>query len=113
MLSNPYAPVTLYKTGSLSLPTWFDVARCAGALDSICSKMLVTTPSGVLHLVTFDDFGGIDQGALYRANSTDGHFSSDNSHILWRLQDRQRYHLKIDNTVFLSKGGTGVKDWRQ
>ena len=113
MLNNPYAPVTVYKTGSLSLPSWFDVARCTGALDSSCSKMLVTTPSGVLHLVTFDDFGGTDQGALYGANSTDGHYSPDNSHIFWRLQDRQGYHLMIDNAVFLSKGGTGVKDWRQ
>jgi hypothetical protein len=113
-LSNPYAPVTVYKTGSLSLPTWFDVARCSGgALDASCSKMLVTAPSGVLHLVTFDDFGGTDQGALYGANSTDGHYSPDNNHILWRQQDRQGYHLMIDNTVFLAKGPTGVKDWRQ
>ena len=114
MLSNPYAPVTVYKTGSLSLPTWFDVARCAGGtLDSSCSKILVTAPSGVLHLVTFDDFGGTDQGALYGANSTDGHYSPDNSRILWRQQDRQGYHLMINSSVFLSKGATGVKDWRQ
>jgi len=113
-LSNPYAPVTVYKTGSLSLPNWFDVARCSGgALDASCSKMLVTAPSGVLHLVTFDDFGGTDQGALYGANSTDGHYSPDNNHILERQQDRQGYHLMIDNTVFLAKGPTGVKDWRQ
>ena len=113
MLSNPYAAVNVYSTGSLSLPTWFDVARCTGALDSSCSKILVTHPSGVLHLVTFDDFGGTDQGSLYGANSTDGHFSPDNSHILWRQQDRQGYHLMIDNSVFVSKGASGVKDWRQ
>ena len=113
MLGNPYAAVNLYSTGSLSLPSWFDVARCAGPLDSSCSKMLVTAPSGVLHLVTFDDFGGTDQGALFGANSTDGHYSPDNSHILWRQQDRQGYHLMIDNTVFLAQGATGVKDWRQ
>jgi hypothetical protein len=113
MLSNPYAPVNLYSTGNLSLPTWFDVARCTGALDSSCSKVLVTHPSGVLHLVTFDDFGGTDQGALYGANSTDGHFSPDNSRILWRSQTHSGYQLWINNTLFVSKGATGVKDWRQ
>lgn len=114
MLSNPYAPVTLYQTGSLSLPTWFDVARCAGGtLDSTCSKMLVTAPNGVLHSVTFDDFGGTDQGALYGANSTDGHYSPDNGRILWRYQTHSGYQLMINNSVFVSKGATGVKDWRQ
>jgi len=113
MLSNPYAPVTVYHTGSLSLPSWFDVARCAGALDSSCSKILVTTREGVLHLVTFDSFGGTDQGVLHSPNATDGHYSPDNSRILWRYQTHSGYQLMIDASVFLSKGGTGVKDWRQ
>jgi len=113
MMSNPYAPVTVYNTGSFALPTWFDVARCAGALDSSCSKILVTTREGVLHLVTFDSFGGTDQGVIHSPNATDGHFSPDNSRILWRYQTHSGYQLMIDNAVFLSKGGTGVKDWRQ
>jgi hypothetical protein len=114
MLSNPYAPVSVYRTGSLSLATWFDVARCANAtLDSSCSKMLVTTPSGTLHLVTFDSFGGADQGAIHSPNATDGHYSSDNSQILWRQQTHSGYQLMIDNRIFVSKGATGVKDWRQ
>ena len=75
--------------------------------------MLVTQPSGVLHLVTFDDAGGTDQGSLFGANSTDGHYSSDNSHILWRSQSHSGYQLMIDKAVFVSKGATGVKDWRQ
>jgi hypothetical protein len=113
MLSNPYAPVNVYDTGDFSIPSWFDVGRCAGALDSSCSKILVTTRSGVLHSVTFDDFGFTDQGALYGANSTDGHYSSDNSRILWRYQTHSGYQLMIDNTVFIPKNATGVKDWRQ
>lgn len=112
-LSNPYAPVTLYSTGSLDQPQWFDVAHCSGSLDSSCSKMLVTVPSGVIHLVTFDDFGGTDQGAIFPINSTDGHYSPDNAHILWRLQTKGGTQLKIDNNVFVSKGTIGGKDWRQ
>ena len=110
MLSNPYAPTVVYQTGSLSLPSWLDVAHCSGALDASCSKMLVTTPQGILHLVTFDDFGGIDQGALFPAYSTDGHYSPDNTHVLWRYQTRS-YQLMIDNKIFVK--GSGAKDWRQ
>jgi hypothetical protein len=112
LMSNPYAPVTVYQTGSLALPSWFDVARCAGTLDSSCSKFVVTTQNGELHSVTFDSGGWVDQGILH-TNAADGHYSSDNSRILWRYQTRNGYQLMIDNTVFLSKGGTGVKDWRQ
>jgi hypothetical protein len=113
MLSSPYAPVTVYNTGSAALPTWFDVARCSGALDSSCSKILVTTREGVLHLVTFDSFGGTDQGVIHSPNATDGHYSPDNSQVLWRFQTHSGYQLMIDNSVFLAKGATGVKDWRQ
>jgi hypothetical protein len=113
MLSNPSAPLTLYSTGTADQPQWFDVAHCSGALDSTCGKMLVTIPSGVIHLVTFDDFGGTDQGALFPANSTDGHYSPDNAHILWRQQTKAGYQLMIDNGALVAKGGFGGKDWRQ
>jgi len=113
MLSNPYAPVTVYQTGDFSLPNWLDVARCTGTLDSSCSKILVTTRAGQLQLVTFDDFGGSQPVNLFTTNSVDGHYSPDNSHILWRYQTHSGYQLMIDNSIFLSKGGTGVKDWRQ
>jgi hypothetical protein len=112
MLSNPYAPVTVYSTGRADQPNWFDVAHCTGALDSSCEKMLVTDISGQIHLVAFDDFGGSDHGVLY-SNAADGHYSPDNAHVLWRLQVKGGYQLKIDNGVFVSKGTFGGKDWRQ
>ena len=111
-LSNPSAPTRIYSTGSLALPTWFDVARCAAALDASCAKLLVTNQSGQIHVVTFDDFGGTDQGTLY-SNASDGHFSPDNSRILWRLQTKSDYQLKIDNQILVSKGTFAGKDWRQ
>lgn len=113
MLSNPYAPVTVYQTGDFSLPNWLDVARCTGALDSSCSKILVTTRAGQLQFVAFDDFGGSSPVDLFTKNSVDGHYSPDNGHILWRYQTHSGYQLMIDNGVFVSKGATGVKDWRQ
>jgi hypothetical protein len=113
MLTNPYAPVTVYQTGNFALPTWFDVARCAGGtLDSSCSKMLVTTRAGDLQLASFD-YTGSTPVVLHSPNATDGHYSPDNSQILWRRQTHSGYQLMIDNNVFLSKGATGVKDWRQ
>ena len=108
-LANPYSPVTIYRTGSLSLPQWFDVARCAGALGPDCAKLLVTDQAGGIHLVTFDDFGGTDQGTLF-TSAADGHYSPDNAHILWRLQVKSGYQLKIDNQLFAKAGG--AKDWR-
>jgi hypothetical protein len=112
-LSNPYAPVTVYLTGDFALPTWFDVARCAGAiLDSSCSKMLVTTRSGDLQTASFEGTGSTPV-VIHSPNATDGHYSPDNSQVLWRYQTHSGYRLMIDDSVFLSKGGTGVKDWRQ
>ena len=108
-LSNPSAPTRIYSTGTLSLPTWFDVARCVGPLDASCAKLLVTTQGGLIRLVTFTDFGGTDQGTLY-SSAADGHYSPDNSRILWRQQIKSGYQLKIDDQLFLK--ASGAKDWR-
>jgi hypothetical protein len=112
MMTNPYAPVTVYRTGDFSLPTWFDVARCAGVLDSSCSTMLVTTRGGVLQLASFDGTGSTPT-VLHSPNASDGHYSPDNSHVLWRFQTHSGYQLMIDNSIFVAKGATGPKDWRQ
>lgn len=111
-LSNPSAPRRIYSTGSLSLPSWFDVAHCLGPLDASCSKLLVTDQAGQIHSVTFDDFGWADRGILY-SSASDGHYAPDNSQVLWRQQVKSSYQLKIDNQNFGAKGTYTAKDWRQ
>lgn len=110
-LSNPSAPVTVWSMGSpSSLPSWFDVARCSGALDSSCSKFLYTDASWNLHRVHFDDFGGTDEGVLMAG--ADGHYSPDNSHILYRVSNKTSQQLKIDSNLLVAKGTFSGKDWR-
>src|SRR5205085_939719 len=109
--SNPSAPVTVWSMANpSSLPNWFDVARCSGALDASCSKFLYTDQSGSLHRVHFDSFGGIDEGVLMAG--ADGHYSPDNSHILYRVSNTTSQQLKIDGTALVSKGTFAGKDWR-
>jgi hypothetical protein len=108
-LANPYSPVTIYAADGLALAQWFDVARCAGALDASCSKVLVTNGSGQIHLITFDDFGGTDQATLF-TSAADGHYSPDNAHILWRQQIKSGYQLRIDTQIYAK--ASGAKDWR-
>jgi hypothetical protein len=111
MLTDPSAPVNVWNGINYSdLPTWFDVARCSGNLDSSCSKILVTNNSGEIHLITFDSMGSTDQGPLFK-NAADGHFSSDNSHVLWRQQLKSGYQLMIDSSPYGAKGTYGGKDW--
>jgi hypothetical protein len=108
-LANPYAPVTIYQADGFSLAQWFDVARCTGALDSSCAKVLVTNGSGQIHLIAFDNFGGTDQATLF-TSAADGHYSPDNAHILWRQQIKSGYQLRIDSQVYAK--ASGAKDWR-
>jgi len=108
-LANPYSPVTIYAADGLALAQWFDVARCAGALDASCEKLLVTNQSGQIHLITFNDFGGTDGGVLF-TSAADGHYSPDNAHILWRQQIKSGYQLRIDNQIYAK--ASGAKDWR-
>jgi len=107
MLSNTYAPVTIYQTGSLALPTWFDVAHCG--INPDCAKLLVTNQSGQINEITFD---GVDHGTLF-SSAADGHYSQDNAHILYRVSTKASQQLKIDGTVLVAKGTFAGKDWRQ
>jgi hypothetical protein len=110
-MSNPNAPVTVWSMANpSSLPSWFDVARCAGTLDASCSMFLYTDGAWNLHRVHFDGFGGTDEGILLAG--ADGHYSPDNSQILYRVSNKTSQQLKIDSQVLVSKGTFAGKDWR-
>jgi len=107
-LSNTAAPVTVWSSGSYSVPNWFDVQRCGPS--QTCDRMLVTTPGGEVHEVSFSG-GGSDLRTLYTNAGSDAHYSPDNAHVLWRQQLRNGTNMMIDNTIFVKGGGS--KDWRQ
>jgi len=108
--SNIAAPVTIWSSGSNSVPNYFDVQSCGIAPS--CDGLLVTTPSGgQIHEVIFTG-GGTDLGTLY-TSASDGHYSPDNAHILWFHQVQGQSSIMIDNKVFVKGGGFGSKDWRQ
>jgi len=107
-LNNTSAPVTIWSSGSNSVPNFFDVQRCGIAPS--CDRLLVTTPnSGEIHEVNFTG-GGSDLGTLY-TSASDGHYSPDNAHILWFHQVQGGSSIMIDNKVFVK--GDGAKVWRQ
>lgn len=114
-LSSSSAWSTVWRTGTMSTPGWFDVARCStGVLNAGCSKFLVTDETGGIHRVRFDDFGGTDEGIIF-TNAADGHFSPNNSEILYRLQTKSTYQLLIagpNPRTLVSRGRLLGKDWR-
>ncbi|HEY1144475.1 MAG TPA: hypothetical protein VGE68_10665 [Sphingomicrobium sp.] len=108
-LTNTSAPVTVWRSGSNGAPSFFDVQRCGPS--QTCDRMLVTTPyGGEIHEVSFSG-GGTDFGKAYGPNTSDGHYSPDNAHILWWRQVQGGSSFMIDNQVFVK--GSGSKDWRQ
>lgn len=110
-LGNTGAPVTVWRSGSNGVPNFFDVQRCGPS--QTCDKMLVTTPyGGEIHEVSLSG-GGTDLGMLYGPNTSDGHYSPDNAHILWWRQVQGQSSIMIDNKVLVKGGGFGSKDWRQ
>jgi hypothetical protein len=108
-LNNTSAPVTVFGSNTGSAPNYFDVQRCGIAPS--CDRMLATSGSGVeIHEVVFTG-GGTDLGTRY-ASASDGHYSPDNAHVLWKQQLKTGTNLMIDGKIFV-KGGGGAKDWRQ
>jgi len=107
-LSNPSAPVDVWCNPDYTKGfQTFDVARCSASVD--CSK-LVATDRLNLYEIDFDDFGGSDPVLLRAGN--DGHYSPDNSQMLYLLPARSGQQLMVDSTTLVSKLSTGPKDWR-
>ena len=107
-LSNPSAPVDVWFNSDFTKGYQsFDVARCPSSID--CTK-LVASDGQNLYEVNFDDFGG-SAPVLLRAGN-DGHYSPNNSQILYRIAAKSGQQLMIDSTTLVSKISAGAKDWR-
>jgi hypothetical protein len=107
-LNTPSAPVfVVFNPDYTKGPQTFDVARCAPTLA--CSK-LVYTENGKLYEVSFNGSGG--SAPVLLRTGWDGHYSPDNSQILYRIPGKTSQTLAIDSTTLVSKVSIGAKDWR-
>jgi len=107
-LSSPSAPVDVwYNSDYTKGYQTFDVARCPSSTD--CTK-LVASDGQNLYEVNFDNFGGTTPVLLRAGN--DGHYSPDNSQMLYRIPAKGGQQLMIESTTLVSKVSAGAKDWR-
>ena len=113
-LALPDAPLTIWSRSGAALPSEFDTARCPNGVDSSCSKLLLTDAS-TIYEVPYDDFGGGTPVAKVNPGVT-GHYSPDNSEILYKWMIRNGYQLKVSGPsgtrTIVSKGSVGALDWR-
>lgn len=113
-LALPDSPLTIWSHNRADLPGWFDIARCPNGVDASCSKILLTD-SITIYAVPYDGFGGGTPVAVV-SNGIDGHYSPDNSEIVFKSQVRNGYQLKVSGTAgtrtLVAKGTVGAIDWR-
>jgi hypothetical protein len=111
-LSNPAAPTTIWTSSDLAMPSRFDVARCTGALNAGCSKLLYTAQSGAIRELTFSDFGGGSD--TIKTMGFDAHYSPDNSRFLYRASVKGGHTLNVTNPAQTTapKATYNGKDWR-
>ncbi len=107
-LTNPSAPVDVWFNPDFTKGyQTFDVARCAPSVA--CSK-LVASDGQNLFQIDFDSSGG-SAPVLLRVG-VDGHYSPNNSQLLYRIPAKGGQQLMIDSATLVSKVSAGAKDWR-
>ena len=113
-LALPDAPLTIWSRSGAALPGWFDTARCPNGVDSSC-RMLILTDGSTIYNVPYDGFGGGTPVAVVNPG-VNGHYSPDNSEILFKWMVRNGYQLKVSGAsgtrTLVSKGSVGALDWR-
>ena len=109
MLSNLGARVTVAPLPA-SANADFDTARCAGPSIVSCWALAYDDGTGHIHKLHFSSMGYADDGT--QAGATP-HYSPDNSQLLYRLQSKTNFLLKVDSFSIISRGTvkSGV-DWR-
>jgi hypothetical protein len=109
MLGMLGSPVTVTSLPS-SANGDFDTARCGGTSVGPCWALAYDDGAGHIHRVHFDSMSAYDDGS--QAGATP-HFSPNNSQLLYRLQSRPNFLLKIDSFSLVAKGNVGPGiDWR-
>jgi len=110
MIGNLGSPVTVTSIPS-SANADFDTARCTQTSSGPCWAFAYDEGNGRIHKVHFDSMSAYEDSV--QAGSTP-HFSPDNSQLLYRLQNKPNFLLKVDNFSLVAKGNVGPGiDWRQ
>ena len=110
----PDAPLTVWSHDRADLPSWFDTARCPNGVDEDCSNLILTDGT-TIYAVPYDGFGGGTPVAVV-SNGVNGHYSPDNSEIVFKTQVRNGYQLRVSAPsgvrTIVAKGSVGAIDWR-
>lgn len=109
----PSSTVTVWSDTRGDLPA-FDVGRCAGGiLTDACSRIILSRGAEIGSF-SYNGFGGSEPVTAVNPGVF-GHYSPDNSEIVYKWQLRNNYQLKIAGAsprIIVSKGDVGASDWR-
>jgi hypothetical protein len=109
MMGTLGAPVTVTSVPP-SANADFDTARCGGTTTGPCWALAYDDGTGHIHRLHFDSMGAMEDSV--QTGSTP-HFSPSNSQLLYRLQSRPNFLLKVDDFSLVAKGNVGPGiDWR-
>jgi len=110
MLDALSSPVPIISFSTFRMPDDFDTARCTPTSTGPCWALAYDDGAGHVHKIHFDSMSVYEDSV--QAGGTP-HFSPNNSQLLYRLQTRPNFLLKIDTFSLVAKGnvGPGV-DWR-
>lgn len=108
MIGNLGAPVTV-----TSLPSGanadFDTARCGAGSTGPCWALAYDDGTGHIHKLHFDSMGATEDSVLAGASP---HFSPSNGQLVYRLQSKTNWLLKVDSNTLVSKGDVAAGiDW--
>lgn len=107
-ITNPQASTVLWQMPISPSLAWMDIAHTADAL-------LVTWsgPPAEVHRYNFDFAGVTHQGVV--AQGQNGHYSTDDSGTLYRVQTKSGYNLTVKDgqgVRTVASGNIGVSDWQ-
>lgn len=110
--SNFNAPTRVWHTPSLNAGGFFETARCSGTLQPSCMKFIHVEGLAIKE-ISFDDMGSWTE-TVRVANGNLGHYSPDNSRILYRAEVKGGYALNISNPTqtLAPKATYNGWDWR-
>jgi hypothetical protein len=102
-----------YMMGNLGAPSGanadFDTARCGTGSSGPCWALAYDDGTGHIHKLHFDSMGATEDSVLAGGSP---HFSPSNGQLVYRLQSKTNWLLKVDSNTLVSKGdvGSGI-DW--
>lgn len=108
-MSNPLAYTVIWQMPSSQGLQSIDIAHTTDAF-----LLTWSGPPAYVYRYSFNSAGVSNQGVV--ANGQNGHYSPDDSGILYRVQTNNGYNLTVHDTQgtrVVASGKIGVSDWQQ